>query len=252
MTRRVVDIHGISFAVESEVPSWPEFWNVAGNGHWEPDMFDFMDRFLQPGWRWIDIGAWIGPTALYAAAKGAEVDAYECDPVALARLRHNIHLNGHLKIKVFGYALADFDGSMTMWTREPGNSELTAIHAPDLYEPIPVLARDALKELPSHLDDRTIVKMDIEGSEFALLPRLTRLIAESRCLWHVSFHPQLVPRWPAFDENALRIAEMIRSLAVFAGHNWYNTQMRLLSKSEVIHRIQDGGSGLGTTMIFSR
>src|SRR5688500_9227826 len=72
---------GQSFRV---VPSHdPRFWKLVTAGGWEPDTFVVLNRMLSGGTPYVDCGAWIGPTVLYAACKGARVTAFECDPVAI-------------------------------------------------------------------------------------------------------------------------------------------------------------------------
>ena len=80
-----ISVNGTSFNVDETLPH--PFWSGVNDGRWEPDTFRLFDRVLMPNWRFVDIGAWVGPTALYAARKVATVDAYECDPVALGHLR---------------------------------------------------------------------------------------------------------------------------------------------------------------------
>src|SRR5262245_51934695 len=65
---------------------WDNFWKLYKSGVWEPGTKAFMKRFLKPGDLFVDIGAWIGPTALWAVECGAHVIAIEPDPVALDEL----------------------------------------------------------------------------------------------------------------------------------------------------------------------
>lgn len=187
-----VTINNVNFNVDPVVPSWPEFWDRVEAGLWEPETFALMDRFLEPGWRWVDIGAWIGPTALYAAAKGAQVDAYECDPVALRALKANLALNPELRVRVNEFALGAENKYQIGRSNQLGNSETSLIRPPEDHlwcAAVPVC--DALEIFQAKgyaSDPHTIVKMDVEGSEFVILPRLAELISDSRCVWLVSFH----------------------------------------------------------------
>lgn len=40
----------------------------------------------------------------------------------------------------------------------------------------------------------TIVKMDVEGSEYKILPRIREEILASKCSWYISFHPWVVSK----------------------------------------------------------
>ena len=69
-----------------------KFWNKFNAGTWEPETLDIIEEHTGPPVHFFDIGSWIGPTALHAAAQGASVTAVEADPRALEPLRRNIAL----------------------------------------------------------------------------------------------------------------------------------------------------------------
>ena len=37
-------------------------------GTWEPELLDALERLISPGDAILDIGAWVGPTSLFAAS----------------------------------------------------------------------------------------------------------------------------------------------------------------------------------------
>lgn len=215
MSVRSVRINDVTFRVRAEVPSWPEFWDRASVGMWEPEMFRLMDRFLTSSWRWIDVGAWIGPTALYAAAKCGVVYTFECDPVAAQELRANIGFSDAYNIVSSNFALGSFDGELDLWSNQFGNSE-TSIFQRDGQSSVKVRVRDAKKVFDLGdfaARDKTIVKIDIEGAEYVILPRLAEMIATSKCIWVVSFHDH--------DVAALPMA-----YRVFSDLNWYTMDLQ--------------------------
>ena len=69
------------------------FWPGFADGSWEPQTFKIFDQFLDKDRVMLDIGAWIGPTALYAAKRAKKVFAFEPDPVAHDSLVKNLALN---------------------------------------------------------------------------------------------------------------------------------------------------------------
>ena len=73
---------------------------------------------LTAGTPYVDCGAWLGPTVLYAASKGALVTAFECDPLAIEGLNWNLSLNSDLidRVALVEAALSDRD-------------EMVALHA---------------------------------------------------------------------------------------------------------------------------
>lgn len=86
-----ISVGGQSFQVVSA--HHPKLWDKVNAGVWEPDTFVVLDHMLSEGTPYVDCGAWIGPTVLYAACKGAAITAFECDPVAIRRLKENLALN---------------------------------------------------------------------------------------------------------------------------------------------------------------
>ncbi|MCR9222074.1 MAG: FkbM family methyltransferase [Alphaproteobacteria bacterium] len=184
-----------------------DYWAKVADERWEPETFRLFDAALGqapgagpggPPRRLVDIGAWIGPTALYAAALGASVDAFEPDPVALGKLRANLALNPDLaaRIAVHPVALAPAEaaakGTVELATEEAGNSMSGLFR--DAPERLTVAAAtpDAAG-LPALFETADLVKLDIEGGEFALLPALAPLLAASRPVLHLSLHARFLP-----------------------------------------------------------
>lgn len=87
-------------------------------GAWEPHTFVLLDQHLRADKVFVDIGAWVGPLALYACTKpDVRVVALEPDTVALARLRRNLALNGptlhaDTRVAVEDACLAPADGTV--------------------------------------------------------------------------------------------------------------------------------------------
>jgi FkbM family methyltransferase len=247
-----IRINDVDFAIaDGQPPLLAQFWDRAQQGAWEPDTFRILDRFLGPGRRLVDIGAWVGALTLYAAAKGSRVDAFECDPVALGHLRTNLEANPALApaVRVMPTALGDADGALTLFSTGFGNSEssIYASHQRGQYllrcgQSVQVAARDALGvfRAAGYADDsRTLVKIDVEGSEFVIVPRLAGLIAASRCTWLVSFHELNVNPGDVPAKHA-RIAEMLRALLCFRGLRWFNEKLQQLDKARVLDAVLAG------------
>src|SRR5258708_34817363 len=86
---RRVSRRGVSFDVISDRTD-RYFWGWFDSGVWEPETFEIFDSYVTPDTFFLDIGSWIGPTALYAASKARRVICLEPDPIAAAKLRCNI------------------------------------------------------------------------------------------------------------------------------------------------------------------
>jgi FkbM family methyltransferase len=172
-----------------------KFWQSFNSGNWETDTLDIIQHHTGPPVHFVDIGSWIGPTALHAAAQGASVTIVEADPLALAQLRRNIALNPALArlIRVVDKALSPVQGHIRFGSRRTGGDSMSS------------LVHDAMKTawevdtiLPAELaalcppGKRTFLKIDIEGGEYVVLPGAGELFALPLAGVHLSLHPQFL------------------------------------------------------------
>jgi predicted O-methyltransferase YrrM len=89
-----------SFVVEPMDRGQREFWDRYEAVAWEPETLSILRAHLDGRTTFVDIGSWIGPTTLFAAAHARRVIALEPDPVALRQLRRNISLNPELAARI--------------------------------------------------------------------------------------------------------------------------------------------------------
>jgi FkbM family methyltransferase len=132
----------------------------------------------------VDLGANVGYSCLlwcrqFAAAR---VIAYEPMPAHLEQLRLNLAMNGYAgRVDVVPAAAASRPGRLLMSDDENRSSAFPAPGAPTIEVP----AVDLFTDLGSRRID--LMKMDIEGAEYALLadPRFGRLDLGALVLeWH--------------------------------------------------------------------
>jgi FkbM family methyltransferase len=189
---RRIAVGGVSFNVADDKPT---FWDRVAAGTWERGTLVALDQALEPGTTLLDLGAWVGPITLYAAALGARVIAVEADPAALVQLRANITANPDLeaRIEVVDRAIAPEPGTVRMGARRrPGDSMSSALLAGAQR------SWDAVAITPGELADlvghpvRLVIKLDIEGGEYALMPRMGPLLARPDTALLLSFHPEIL------------------------------------------------------------
>jgi FkbM family methyltransferase len=212
----------------------PTFWDKVEGGLWEPETLALMDQQIAPGTTFVDLGAWVGPTALYAAALGARVIALEADPVALTQLRRNLAANPALarRIEVLARAVHAAEGRVAFGARrKPGDSMSSVLIAPgavswmaDTMTPLALAARIG--------PGRLFVKLDIEGGEYELLPSMRPLVDRADCRVLVSFHPGILAT--VMPDAAQREAATARALAVFSGF-----ASHALERSGLVERMPD-------------
>jgi FkbM family methyltransferase len=187
-----VERDGVAFVVE---PDWTDtheitFWNAYAEG-WERDTLAAIAEFLPAGGVHLDIGAWIGPTLLFAAARAREAHGFEPDPIAYAKLRRNVALNPELaaRIRIKRAALWTCDTTLSFAAAAPGDSTTSAMLRPGEAAALEAPAFDARGPAIAPLLARAdFVKMDIEGAEFDLVPHIADLLAARRPALHLSFH----------------------------------------------------------------
>lgn len=181
-------------------PRYRGFWSRCESGAWEPETFTVLENLLRPGGYFVDAGAWIGSVSLFAAALGSRVLAFEPDPVSLAELRCNIALNPGLSrlIRVQPAALSSGTGLVEMFGRTPGGSGTTLAtvvfrggRAVDLAPVATCGALDALAAATKYEFGRAdVIKIDVEGSEYEILPRLAPYLERHQPPILLSLHPQ--------------------------------------------------------------
>ena len=133
------------------------------NGVWEPYTFRILDVFLdRPTIPYLDIGAWIGPTVLYAARKVDRVWAIEPDRVAYAALLTNLRLNECRNVRTFNLAILDRDGIARLGSDCLGNSMTRITNSENsFYASCRTLDSFMFEQ---GLGDDTFIKMDVEGA----------------------------------------------------------------------------------------
>ncbi len=139
----------------------------------------FLLETLQPGDRFVDIGANIGMLSLVAAravGPAGVVDAYEPNPACCERLQATVRENGIANVRVHAHALGPANASLSLSVipTDSGMSTLCAVPAEDrAFErrlAVPVRRADqSLAEDPRPIAQ---IKIDVEGFEYQVLEGL--------------------------------------------------------------------------------
>jgi FkbM family methyltransferase len=201
MTILKVTTQGNSFRVSTN--GYEEYWNNVASNKWEATTLHLINTTLGPEKLFIDCGAWIGGTALPAAAKGAYVIAYEPNPVAAEFLRENIALNPGFEklIDVREVALNAQTGNVKIYNNQWGgyrSSRATIAVQEGAYIVVSGLdIKDAVHE--DRWDQASLIKCDIEAAEYYLLPRMAEALGNARPITLIEFHPTYLSG-PAHNE----------------------------------------------------
>ena len=175
-------------------PYHSKFWRKASEGKWEPETFAVLDQYLSADRDYLDIGAWIGPTVLYGARKARHVWCFEPDPTAYRHLAWNLDLNDIRNVSAFSVALSDRFGVARMASvrGEPGDSTSSLLHDGEHGSDALTIAWDQFAAA-NDLSGVSLVKMDIEGAEFMVLPTLVPWLKQHRPALFLSLHAPLLP-----------------------------------------------------------
>lgn len=202
---RTIEKAGAVFEVDD---GHTAFWDRYATDDWEPETVAAFERFLRPETRYVDLGAWIGPTVLLAAPRVAQVVCAEPDPRAYAVLAANLALNPASAAKTVALQVAAgaVDGAVTLTSPgEGGGSQSSVVRAGDGG------ARWTVEQVSfgtllgrAGLDGADFVKMDVEGAEYELVPALT-----GRPTLFLATHPNFL-----VDRRSLakRLASSFRAL----------------------------------------
>jgi len=169
-------------------------------GIWEPNITDWVRRTLRPGDTFIDIGANIGYFTVLASrlvTSCGHVVAIEASPDFATAARANLLLNNCTNVRLVNIAASDHSGIITFYqpcqynrgntTSVPvgrGAQPRFSIHSKALHE---ILTR-------SELGHARLVKVDAEGSEYAvlrgLMPALSLMREDAELI--VEINPNLL------------------------------------------------------------
>ena len=110
----LVNKNNISFTVEDSEELHQDvgynFWSEKYYS-WEPGTFKVLDSYLSKDKDYLDIGAWVGPTAIYGSFLSKKVVAVEPDPIAHKILQKNISLNSISNIDVINKAASKLESA---------------------------------------------------------------------------------------------------------------------------------------------
>jgi FkbM family methyltransferase len=146
-------------------------------GCMEPNEFAFLDRILQPGMTFLDVGANDGIYAVFAASRvGPEGTVWAFEPSAreVARLQFNLDLN-HLSVRVFPIALAEVSGQANLTVAGYEHEAHNTLGA-FAYRGIEASGTETVvvRQLDAVLQDNPlqridVMKLDVEGAELRML-----------------------------------------------------------------------------------
>jgi len=217
--KRKIGINQKEFFVA--VTGFLPFWESLERKDWEPETFDIFDKFIRPDSVFLDIGGWIGSTALYGAQLAAKTYVFEPDPIAFAELEQNVALNRetawHGRIQLQNVAIAGHNGELEIGAHGDGGDSMSSALLAEKGDSWTVKSFELVSFLKSeNLESESLFcKMDIEGFEYDLADSIAEFAA--RCPQaHIflSLHPQFLIR----EIDSTRKGFMAKRLAFYRRH----------------------------------
>jgi hypothetical protein len=138
---------------------------------WKENTFVILDKYLDKSKIFIDIGAWIGATAMYASRKSKHIYCIEEDKKSFNDLSENLKNNCETN-----YTLID-----------------KPIYAKDVYT-----LDDIIEQYSINPSDISLIKVDIEGGEENILGQLYAIHSQHNVPVYITFNYE---RWNDKDLN---------------------------------------------------
>lgn len=208
MRKRLVRKNLYKFYVRDGL--YNNIWCDLANNRWEPATFKIFDRFISPLHSYIDVGAWIGTTVLYAAQKARKTYAIEPDIVAFKELSDNVSLNLSLKPKIIclNIALSSKRGlSKLYYQGSAGDSMSSLLARENASNKFVYIKSLTVAELAKKftITDLNFIKMDIEGGEYFLIPSMATFLEQNKPTLYLSLHPYFLTENLLFEIAKKRI-----------------------------------------------
>jgi len=173
------------------LPFWVDIYT-----DWEYDTFAIFDHLLNKEKILIDIGGWIGTTAMYGSRKSKFVYCVEADKESFHDLSKNMEANCEKNYMLFNNAIYNVDGVDIAFGKNLflGQSKLndstSQIHEDTDTDDCYRIKTITLQRMISNIDPSSIslIKVDIEGGEENILDDLFEVRQKYRTPLYISFH----------------------------------------------------------------
>lgn len=174
------------------------------SGEYEPTIVSAIQRFMASGFSFVDVGANVGLHTL--AASFARVDnsqrifAFEPEPATFAVLTRNVSSNGLQNVHCTNAAAGAHAGSLTLNVSDGVNEGAHTFLKRDHTAAGPTVSVLTLDEfltaMDPPVDDRFLMKIDVEGYEPAVISGALDLFCRASTFGVlVEIFPQLLASW---------------------------------------------------------
>jgi FkbM family methyltransferase len=151
--------------------------------HWENETFEIFDKYLSKDKIFIDIGGWIGTTAMYGSIKSKHVYSIEADNMSFNDMKTNMKANCANNYTLINKAIFNIDnmkikfGKNMHLENSKMNDSTSQIYSDDeisseYYLTETITLNSIIKEFEINVNDISLIKVDIDGGEENILDEL--------------------------------------------------------------------------------
>jgi FkbM family methyltransferase len=190
--------NGQLFLIENVSNLNLNFWkNIYTN--WENEKFSVFDKYLDKNKIFIDIGAWIGTTAMYGSRKSKHVYSIEADIGSFDDLSKNCEINCEQNYTLINKAIYNIDnidikfGKNKFLSNSRLNDSTSQIYSEnetsnEFYNIKSITLDQIIKENQINPNEISLIKVDIEGGEEDIMEELYSIHKKYNIPLYLSFH----------------------------------------------------------------
>ena len=212
-------IHDVKYILTHEnnktIPPFQNWAPSIAAGTWEPETFEIFKKFANKEKHALDIGGWLGPTAIYLSKTFKWVHVVEADKNALEALKKNMKANNCENWTLVPKPIFEKAGEQIYFGQNGFVKLGLGFSASQLrtegIEGDDVMTTTDLDEIISGVDGEIgLIKLDIEGGEENIIPRVFEICKELKCPLWLGFHTHWwknsdVSRFSKYFDMALNV-----------------------------------------------
>jgi len=164
------------------------FWKTVESGKWESYSFDILDKYIEKGKVFLDLGSWNGVLSIYAHLLGAKVYAIEPDDTAWSELVENREAN-KMDFVTSQVAISDKKGWTNLLSNDFGNSESSLLTGTKRQTTPTDTLEGYVESHKINPEEICLIKADIEGSELFVIPSSKNFLEKYKPKIYLSMHP---------------------------------------------------------------
>jgi len=166
---------------------------------WENETFKIFDKYLSKDKIFIDIGGWIGTTAMYGSRNSKHVYSIEADKYSVNDMMINLKTNCKNNYTLINKAIFNIDnikikfGKNIHLENSKMNDSTSQIYSDDTitneyYLAETITIENIIEKYQINVSEISLIKVDIEGGEENILNELFDMHVKYSIPLYISFH----------------------------------------------------------------